>query len=390
MAGPGGPRVLVVDDMEALRAIIRRVLTDSGYRVDAAASIPEARAMDPRGYDAVVVDAYLGEERGAVLIDALRAEDPAAAGRCLMITGRGAGVIPPGVAYLIKPFSPDDLLTAVRALVQPGSAGRPGNPPAGGPPAGGPAGGGPSAGGRAAGGRAAGVVAPDRRRPGPGPQAAAVTASPAAPQTAAWPLLGLVRELRAAQGDAVAGLMHDGPVQELTAALLGLQTLARRAPDDLAPRFGQLLDQLKVAARSIPQVADEGVPLIAPEDGLPAAVRQRTAWLPFSSVRTDVQPAQVIPGPEVPALVDVIELALFVLADLASGPAQVRIQAGEQATEILLTLTPAGDLGGGRRDPAAVQLSLTQLARALGGTARGEFSPSAWQARIRLPRPPAA
>jgi hypothetical protein len=43
--------------------------------------------MDPAGYDALLVDAHLGRERGTALIQALVAEDPAAARRCLQITG---------------------------------------------------------------------------------------------------------------------------------------------------------------------------------------------------------------------------------------------------------------------------------------------------------------
>ena len=72
---------------EAIRTIIRRVLTRAGYHVDVAASAPQARSMDPAGYDALLVDAHLGRERGTALIQALVAEDPAAAGRCLLITG---------------------------------------------------------------------------------------------------------------------------------------------------------------------------------------------------------------------------------------------------------------------------------------------------------------
>ncbi len=97
MAGDSAsPRVLVVDDTEAIRTIIRRVLTGAGYHVDVAASAPEARSMDPAGYDALLVDAHLGRERGTALIQALVAEDPAAAGRCLLITGGKPDVVPAG------------------------------------------------------------------------------------------------------------------------------------------------------------------------------------------------------------------------------------------------------------------------------------------------------
>lgn len=368
MVSPAEPRVLVVDDVEALRTLIGRVLAGSGYRVDVAASLPEAQAMDPWGYDAVVIDAYLGEERGAVLIEALRAEDPASLRRCLMITGRGPGVVPPGVASLIKPFSPDNLLAAVQALVQPESAGR--------------------TGGRAAGPRAPAAPGAD---PGPprsraGTAGATAAGSPASRQSAWW-LLGLARQLRAEEQAILADSMHDGPVQELTAAMLGLETLARRAPGDLAPRFEQLQHQLSLAARATRRLVDEGMPLIQPDASLPAVIRQRAAWLPLSSVHTDVRNVAANPEPEVPAIADVIELALFVMADNArTAQADVLIQMGGQAIEILLTLTPPQAIAGGTPDPAAVRATLTQLALALGGTAHVGFAPSAWRARIRLPR----
>ena len=99
-ASPGGPRVLVVDDTDEVRVLIRRALAGHGYQVDAAASLAQASALDPAGYDVVLVDAHLGAELGTDLIDALVAQDPAAAGRCLMITGGSSGVVPHGVAVL--------------------------------------------------------------------------------------------------------------------------------------------------------------------------------------------------------------------------------------------------------------------------------------------------
>ena len=70
-----------------MRILIQRVLSADGYQVDVAATLAEARSMDPAGYAAVLVDARLGAERGIDLIDELRSADPAAARRCLVITG---------------------------------------------------------------------------------------------------------------------------------------------------------------------------------------------------------------------------------------------------------------------------------------------------------------
>ena len=120
-----GPRVLVVDDTDEVRTLIGRALAAHGYRVDAAATLAQASALDPAGYDAVLVDAHLGAELGTDLIETMLAQDPAAARRCLVITGGSTAIVPHGVACLAKPFRPADLLHAVRALHQQESAGIP-------------------------------------------------------------------------------------------------------------------------------------------------------------------------------------------------------------------------------------------------------------------------
>jgi DNA-binding response OmpR family regulator len=116
-----------------MRSIACRALSACGYRVDSAASLAEARAMDPGRYDALVVDARLGSERGIDLVEALRSADPAAAGRCLVMTGGSADEIPDGIAYLAKPFEQGELINAVRGLRQPRNVPapdrRPGIPP---------------------------------------------------------------------------------------------------------------------------------------------------------------------------------------------------------------------------------------------------------------------
>ena len=112
-------RVLVVEDTAQMRAVLNRALGRAGYRVDLAATLTEARGMDPGRYDAVLIDANLGAERGTDLVEELRARDEAAIGRCLIITGGSLAALPDGVASLAKPFQLTDLLGAVRALHQP-------------------------------------------------------------------------------------------------------------------------------------------------------------------------------------------------------------------------------------------------------------------------------
>jgi CheY-like chemotaxis protein len=366
-------RVLVVDDEGQVRTLIRRVLTGSGYAADAAATVPEARSMNPAGYDVIVVDAHIGEDSGADLIAELAAQDPAAPRRCLLVTGGGPGLVPAEVAYLAKPFHPGDLVAAVRALhTAHHAAPGPGGAPAGPAPA------------------AATAAEPRPPHPSPG---AATGSVPAGPVPAARQLIGLTGRLRAGERAAVAGLLHDGPVQELTAAMLSLEMLARQAPDDLAPGFGQVRQQLAAAAGPVRQLVDDWAPVMEPDAGLHRTVARRTAWLPFLTVTTEVRhlPAAdgngTPAGPRLPAdIADIIELALFLIAGHAPpGRADVLVRPGEQAVEILLTLTPAPGDTGPAGQPAALEASLAELAVALGGSTSTWFGAFPWRAEIRLP-----
>ena len=356
MAGDSAsPRVLVVDDTEAIRTIIRRVLTRAGYHVDVAASAPEARSMDPARYDALLVDAHLGRERGTALIQALLAEDPAAAGRCLLITGGSRTWFPPGVVCLTKPFRPDELITAVGALHPADSAARP----------------------------EAGVATGQYPPGAPG--------LPGLP--AAWQLLGMIQRLRAGERAAIADFIHDGPMQDLTAALLSVQALTRLPPGDLAPRVAELGDHLDAAAGSVRQIVDDSALPIQVEAGLCGLVQRRTAWLPFSPVTAEFRrtsgtrhrprtaaPSTAAPGTgapraEAPVIAEILELALFALADLAPpGRADILVQAGEKMLEILLTLTPGEAIPEGAGDAAAAHVVTGRAGSGPGRHARGPAS----------------
>ncbi len=94
---------------------------------------------------------------------------------------------------------------------------------------------------------------------------------------------------------------------------------------------------------------------------------------------------------EAPVIAEILELALFALADLAPpGRADILVQAGEKMLEILLTLTPGDAMPEGAGDAAAAHVSLAELAQALGGSARTSFGAFPWRAWIRLPSRPAA
>ena len=358
------PRVLVIDDVDEMRTLIHRALSADGYEVDVAASLAQARALDPAGYDAVLVDAGLGSEQGADLIEALRTANPAAAGRCLMMTGGATDTIPDGVAHLTKPFKLDQLLDAVHALQQiPRQATA--RLPVGISPDTGPA-----------------------SNTGPVPATRAVPAERAVAEPGAWRLLRLIRRLRTRERHELVDFLHDGPIQELAAASLDLQVLARSAGPELAQRLAATLRQLDTAASSLRWLVDGHWPFLQPETGLADTVRQRTAWLLAApvTVHADEAPAG-LSAAEVAAVADAVELLLVGILP-ASPPhlqARVTVQSGAVGIQVgLILITGQADLAASDRAPA--RAALEALAAALGATAHADLGDRRWQARILLPR----
>jgi DNA-binding response OmpR family regulator len=341
-------RVLVVDDLAEMRAVLSRVLSGAGYQVDVAATLAQAMSMSPGQYDAVIVDAGLGPDRGTDLIEALRSQDEAAAARCLIITGGALDKVPVGIASLAKPFDLDDLLDAVRALAQAGGT-APG-------PAARPAG---------AGSRLSAAVLP---------------AGPAVIGSQAGQLLRIIRRLRERERRELADLLHDGPIQELAAASLQLQLIHRSAAP---PSVDAVQQQVDTASGALRWLVDEPWPVPAAGTGLAEAVRRRTAWLLAApaTVESEVCPAG-LGAAEEPLIADLVELLL--LATEAAAPAaraHVVVRADHEMIEIDLALMPApADHAVG--DSATAQAALDETAAALGADMDTELSGRPWRVRL--------
>jgi PAS domain S-box-containing protein len=128
--GAGGTEtVLVVEDDEVLRALAVRSLAGAGYRVlqaeAPAAALTAARAH--RGpIDLLVTDVLLPEENGWTLSKRLERERPGLA--VLYMSGftggrwDGVEVLPPGVPFLAKPFTPEGLRGKVREVLDAAAA----------------------------------------------------------------------------------------------------------------------------------------------------------------------------------------------------------------------------------------------------------------------------
>jgi CheY-like chemotaxis protein len=352
-------RILVVDDVAEMRRLVWRALRAGGYVVDVAATVAEALKMDPGGYDALLIDANLGPERGADLIETLRSRDEAVAARCLIMTGGSLGRLPADVATLAKPFQLGELLDAVRELQQPGTPAKPGE----------------RADVPADADAQPEVARPEVARP--------EVARPEVARPEVAQLLGIIRRLRARERHDLADYLHDGPIQELAAASLELQ-LRRGAP--AGPAADLVQQQVDTAARSLRGLLDEPWPLRPAQTSVAEVISARTAWLLAEPPAVD---ADLPGGPdmgEAPGIADIVELML--LATETAGPpgrAHVTVRADPSLLEIDLTRMPDRD-DQTAGDPATARPALGGLAAALGADVRAELSRRQWRVSLAMRR----
>ena len=116
------PHLLVVDDDARLRELLRRYLSENGFRVTTAADAAEARAQLARfAFDLVVLDVMMPGESGLELTRSLRRSDDVPV---LLLTAmaepedRVNGLEQGAGDYLSKPFEPRELVLRIRNLLQ--------------------------------------------------------------------------------------------------------------------------------------------------------------------------------------------------------------------------------------------------------------------------------
>lgn len=123
------PHILVVDDDRRIRELLKRYLTENGYRVTTAEHAAEARArLTGLSFDLLVLDVMMPGESGLDLTRDLRRTSTVP---ILMLTARGEandridGLERGADDYLAKPFEPRELLlrigTILRRAQAPGS-----------------------------------------------------------------------------------------------------------------------------------------------------------------------------------------------------------------------------------------------------------------------------
>ena len=116
-------KLLVIEDNPRLSAVMTKLLADNGMTVDAVATVEDARAaLAVAAYDLILLDLTLPDGFGGDLLRSLRTAGKATP--VLVATARGdvsdrVQLLNAGADdYLVKPFSLDELLARIRAVLR--------------------------------------------------------------------------------------------------------------------------------------------------------------------------------------------------------------------------------------------------------------------------------
>jgi two-component system, OmpR family, phosphate regulon response regulator OmpR len=124
MAVPGddAAHLLVVDDDKRIRDLLRRFLSEHGFRVTVAGDAGEARqALSGMDFDLLVLDIMMPGETGLSLTKSLNGSRPVP---ILLLTAlsetddRIAGLSAGAEDYLAKPFDPRELLLRIQNILK--------------------------------------------------------------------------------------------------------------------------------------------------------------------------------------------------------------------------------------------------------------------------------
>lgn len=203
-------------------------------------------------------------------------------------------------------------------------------------------------------------------------------------------LLGLVRRLRARERSHLAGLLHDGPIQELAAAPLCLAEARRASGSAQQAELSGVARQVDAASRSMRDVQDELQPFPRASSGLAALLRQRTGWLLDRPLSVDAGAgAAGLPEAEIQLVADIIELIVAgLLGQQEPVPSQAlaAVQADSDLIflELNMTFLSDGDLAPG--DMKTATASLRSLAAVAQGGADLAVHGRHLRIRMEIPR----
>jgi two-component system cell cycle sensor histidine kinase/response regulator CckA len=120
----GSETVMLVEDDERVRELVRVMLETKGYRVLAAAGAEEAERLCTADVDLLLTDVVMPEVNGNALAERLAATAPAM--RILFMSGYSDeavcrhGEISPDAAFIEKPFTDRTLARKVREVLDAG------------------------------------------------------------------------------------------------------------------------------------------------------------------------------------------------------------------------------------------------------------------------------
>ena len=113
--------ILIVDDEAAIAMLVRRILTDAGYRCEAVTdSRAAADLLEKNSYDMVLLDVMMPHLDGYDLLTYLRPTGTP----CIFITAKDAvtervrGLNSGADDYIVKPFAPIELVARVESVLR--------------------------------------------------------------------------------------------------------------------------------------------------------------------------------------------------------------------------------------------------------------------------------
>jgi len=120
-----GKRVLVIDDEDMIRDVIKVILTDAGYQVIGAVNGEEGlRKLESQDFDLVITDILMPEKEGVETIIEIKKSRPQMRIIAISGGGRASNLYPLKIANKIgadgtlpKPFEPEDLLKLVHEVI---------------------------------------------------------------------------------------------------------------------------------------------------------------------------------------------------------------------------------------------------------------------------------
>jgi two-component system chemotaxis response regulator CheY len=118
-------KILAVDDSASMRNLVKIALSDAGFDVTQAVDGREALDIARAGsYDLVLADVNMPNMDGIQLIRALRSDDGYRFTPILMLTTvtsptqRAEGKAAGATGWIVKPFHPEQLVTAIRRALR--------------------------------------------------------------------------------------------------------------------------------------------------------------------------------------------------------------------------------------------------------------------------------